>query len=96
MYAVPVVYSIWQLEAEGVLLIRHNDHPYPYTILFAQAAQPELMLYNGGSCMCADAMHFYPAVDVDVAGWCDVDEAGGLKEAVIPLFSVPYLYSFHL
>ena len=46
--------------------------------------------------MCADTMHFDPAVYVDVAGYRDVCEVGGVQEAVISAFSMPHLYPFHL
>ena len=46
--------------------------------------------------MCADAMHFDPAVYVDVAGYRDICEVGGVQEAVISAFGVPHLYSLHL
>ena len=46
--------------------------------------------------MCADAMHFDPAVYVDVAGYRDICEVGGVQKVVVSAFSMPDLHSFRL
>ena len=54
------------------------------------------MLYDGGPCVCADAMHFDSAVYVDVAGYRDICEVRMVQETVISASSMPRLCSFPL